>query len=185
MNPDAWVDAHGDILFRYALARIGDAGVAEDLVQETFLAALQAQASFRGDSAERTWLVGILRNKLIDRLRRTCRDLPLAADQEGDAVVDHLYDAFGGWRDTPKSWATDAAELSDRREFWEVFARCRDALPRRQAALFTMRTLDDADPETLCRDFGVTESNLWVLLHRARTRLRLCLEAHWFGDRKP
>jgi RNA polymerase sigma-70 factor (ECF subfamily) len=122
MHPDGWVDAHGDILFRYALARMGDAGVAEDLVQETFLAALQAQASFRGDSAERTWLVGILRNKLIDRLRRTCRDLPLAGDEEGDAVVDHLYDAFGGWRDAPKSWANDPGELSDRREFWEVFA---------------------------------------------------------------
>lgn len=182
-DPEGWVETHGDILFRYALARLGDATAAEDAVQETLIAALQARAGFRAESAERTWLIGILRHKLCDHLRRRCRELPLSADEEGDAVVDHMFVADGHWRTPPGSWDGDPARLSEDREFWEVFARCRDALPARQAALFTMRTLDDADPEALCQEFGVSATNLWVLLHRARTRLRACLEEHWFGAR--
>jgi RNA polymerase sigma-70 factor (ECF subfamily) len=182
-DPDGWVEAHGDILFRYALARLGDATAAEDVVQEALVAALQAREGFRGESAERTWLIGILRHKLADHLRRRCRELPLSADEEGDAVVDHLFAADGHWRKPPLAWDADPAALEDRREFWEVFTRCRDALPARQAALFTLRTLEEADPEDLCQEFSVSATNLWVLLHRARTRLRACLEEHWFGAR--
>jgi len=181
LDPEKWLSEHGDVLYRYALARLGDAHAAEDAVQETLVAALQAHAAFRGDSAERTWLVGILRHKLIDHLRKRCRDLPLTAEAEGDAVVDHLFQADGHWRTPPAAWNADPAQLSENREFWEIFARCREALPTRQAAMFTLRMLEDADPESLCQEFGISTTNLWVLLHRARTRLRVCLEEHWFG----
>jgi len=181
MNPETWVEQHGDALYRYAMSRLNDASACEDIVQETLIAALQASDGFRGESAERTWLIGILRHKLADHLRKRCRELPLTADDEGDAVVDHLFVPNGHWRQAPRQWQADAGALADNREFWQIFARCRDALPQRQAALFTLRTLEDVDQESLCQEFEVSATNLWVLLHRARTRLRVCLEEHWFG----
>lgn len=180
-DPAGWVEAHGDALYRFALSRLGNPTAAEDLVQDTFIAALQARDAFTGASTERTWMIGILRHKLIDQLRRRCRELPLPADAEGDAVVDAMFHPGGHWRRPPGAGDVDAAALADDREFWEVFARCRAALPARQAALFSLRTLEDVAPEQLCQDFGVSATNLWVLLHRARTRLRACLEEHWFG----
>lgn len=180
-SPDAWLDAHGDALYRYALSRVRDGASAEDLVQETLLAALTAQRDFRADAAERTWLIGILRHKLADHHRKRCREQPLAPDAEGDAVVDACFAADGHWRRAPGQWAVDAAALHDQQEFWQVFRRCRAALPERQAAVFTLRLLDDVDAETVCQDLGLSATNLWVLLHRARLRLRACLEQHWFG----
>jgi RNA polymerase sigma-70 factor (ECF subfamily) len=179
--PDAWVDAHGDALFRYARSRLRDAVSAEDVVQETLLAALSAQRDFRGDAAERTWLIGILRHKLADHLRKRCRELPLSADEEGDAVVDGLFVANGHWKRAPGAWHADAGTLADQREFWAVFNSCREALPARQAAVFTLRLLEEREAEDVCQELGVSATNLCVLLHRARLRLRECLETKWFG----
>lgn len=183
IDPEGWLERHGDVLYRYALARLRDAAAAEEAVQETLVAALQAREGFRGEAQERTWLTGILRHKIVDHLRRRCRELPLPADAEGDAVCDAMFASDGHWRRKPGGWDADPAALAESREFWEVFRVCREALPARQAALFTLRTLEDADPEDLCKEFGVSATNLWVLLHRARTRLRACLEERWFGGR--
>ncbi len=180
-DPAAWVDQHGDALYRYALSRLGDPAAAEDLVQETFLAALAGRGDFRGESAERSWLVGILRHKLCDLLRQRCREQPLPAEAEGDAVADAMFQPDGHWRKAPATWDAEPGELAGRREFWSVFAACREGLPERQAAVFTLRTLEDTEPERICQDLGISATNLWVLLHRARLRLRACLEANWFG----
>lgn len=180
-DPESWLDQHGDALYRYALSRLRDPATAEDLVQETLLAALRSRQEFRGESAERTWLVGILRHKLVDHLRRRCRELPLSADEEGDAVVDAMFLPDGHWRRPPQAWNVDADALHERREFWLAFEQCRAALPERQAAVFTLRLLEETDPERICQDLAISTTNLWVLLHRARTRLRACLEANWFG----
>ncbi len=123
-------------------------------------------------------------------LRRRCRELPIEADAEGDAVADAHFtpDAFligGAWKRPPQSWDGEVSALAERREFWAVFARCRDQLPTRQAAAFIMRTVEDVPPEALCQELGISATNLWVMLHRARTRLRACLEANWFGDGAP
>jgi RNA polymerase sigma-70 factor (ECF subfamily) len=179
-DPSRWVDEHGDILFRYALARLSDPTAAEEVVQETLVAALQSQRTFRQESTERTWLVGILKHKVIDHLRRVCRDLPLSANEEGDAVVDGMFLTDGHFRNPPATWNDDPAHVCEKREFWGVFDKCCNALPKRQAALFTLRTMEDTDPGELCKTFGISESHLWVLLHRARTRLRACLERNWF-----
>lgn len=180
-DPERWVELHGDALFRFALSRLGDATVAEDLVQETFLAAIAARGDFRGEAAERTWLVGILRHKLIDHLRRRCREQPLPVEEEGDAVVDGMFVADGHWRTAPCAWREAPEDAAGRREFWRVFDACRGALPERQAAVFVLRMVDEAAPESICQDLGISATNLWVLLHRARIRLRACLEANWFG----
>ena len=180
-DPEAWVALHGDALFRYARSRISDVVTAEDIVQETFLAALAARQEFRGESAERTWLIGILRHKLIDHLRRRSREQPLEVNQEGDTVVDAMFSWGGVWRKEPAMWSVEPAELSDKQAFWAAFELCRDALPTRQAAVFTLRMLEGVEAEVVCKELGMTSTNLWVLLHRARIRLRSCLESHWFG----
>jgi RNA polymerase sigma-70 factor (ECF subfamily) len=182
-DPDAWLTAHGDALFRFAALRVRDAATAEDLVQETFLAAL-TQRDFRGDAAERTWLTAILRHKVCDHLRRRCRELPLAPDAEGDATVDGMFRPDGHWKRAPLACDYDPAQLSENAAFWAAFRHCRDALPERQAAVFVRRCLDDAPAEAVCQELGISAANLWVLLHRARTRLRACLEAGWFGGER-
>ena len=178
-HPDAWVDAHAEMLFRYALTRLRRRQDAEDAVQETLLAAMQARQSFRGDSAERTWLVGILRHKIVDRIR-------LAAREEGQAVADEAEDGafdnglFQHWRRQPGRWQGDPVGLSEDAEFWQAVRHCFGTLPERQAQVFALRTFDELDAEEICKRTGITATNLWVLLHRARLRLRACLEGRWF-----
>ena len=110
-NPDRWVDEHGDYLYRYALARVGRSDVAEDLVQDTLLAALRAAAQYAGRSSERTWLTGILKNKLIDRLRRSQPVHTVADLSQADDWLDSLYDRTGHWKAAPGRWGGDPAEL--------------------------------------------------------------------------
>ena len=183
---DAWVDAHADALFRYALTRLRRRQDSEDAVQEALLAALQARRDFRGDSSERTWLISILRHKIVDRIR-------LLAREDGHADASRIDDAESGWWKPDGHWARpipawrpaastdEPAELAEKHEFWEQVRRCLGTLPERQAQVFALRTFDDVDAEEVCRQTGISESNLWVLLYRARTRLRDCLGSTWFA----
>jgi RNA polymerase sigma-70 factor (ECF subfamily) len=180
-DPTRWVDDHGDCLYRYALARVGRPEAAEDLVQETLLAALEGAASFAGRSSERTWLVGILRNKLIDRLRRQGRVRPASDLGGADDWLESLYDATGHWKDTPGRWGADPAALLERREFWEAFESCRQSLPERLREVLSLRLLDDVPAGEVCRALGITATNLWTLLHRARLRLWDCLDRKGLG----
>jgi RNA polymerase sigma-70 factor (ECF subfamily) len=160
---------------------VRDQQTAEDLVQETFLAALQAN-NFRGDAQERTWLIGILRNKICDHFRRLARERATPAGDTNDVVEDRLFAGFmEGWSPEPSRWRVDDEALIDNREFWEVFHACLGALPSRQAAAFVLRMMEDVDAERVCQDLDITATNLWVMLHRARCRLRACLEERWFA----
>lgn len=175
---ETWVDAHGDALYRYAMARLAQATDAEDLVQETLLAAIEAASNFRGDSAERTWLIGILRHKIADLRRFQEKSAALfAVDEDED---DDSFTDSGRWRVPPKPFAIDEHDLLERDEFWEQFRRCRAGLPTRQAEVFRLCECDEEEPELVCKQLGVSRTNLWVLLHRARLKLRACLEATWF-----
>lgn len=180
-DPARWVDAHGDYLYCFALARVGRPDVAEDLVQETLLAALQSAGRFAGRSSERTWLTGILNNKLVDRIRRS-RRAGAASDLEAvDDWVESLYDRTGHWRAPPGRWGEDPADLLARREFWDAFERCLAALPERFREVLSQRLLDDVPAADVCRTFGITPTNLWTLLHRARLRLWQCLDGNGRG----
>lgn len=177
--PDQWVDAHADVLFRYALTRLRRREDAEDAVQETLLAGLQAQRGFRGDSAERTWLMGILRHKIVDRIRLAAREDTVEAIPAGE--MDEWCGETDRWLHAPKSWSGDPAKLSEDAEFWQQVRACFGALPERQAQIFALRTFDGLEADDICKQTGVSPTNLWVLLHRARTRLRACLESSWFA----
>lgn len=181
-DPSLWVDAHGDALFRYALSRLSDRTTAEDLVQETFLAALEARERFRGASAPRTWLISVLRHKLVDHLRRAGRQ-QIAGDAEVfESGVETAFDARGRWIERPGRWAPQlpASEL-ERREFRQALQACAEGVAGRAREAFALRVLCDLSAEDVCKVLEIKPTNLWVLLHRARSRLRACLESTWFG----
>lgn len=183
-DPQTWVDRHGDYLFRCALLRVRDHEVAEELVQETFLAALQAKDRFAGQSSERTWMVGILQHKIIDRFRQQTRERP-AEDPErlGEEFEDAgRFDEAGHWKTDahgPQDWANPTAAL-EQRQFWDVLRRCLSELPPRMAQAYALREVDEMTSEEVCETMQLTRSNLWVILHRVRKHLRQCLEQHHF-----
>lgn len=184
-DPKTWVDQHGDYLFRCAQLRIRDPKLAEDMVQETFLAALQARDRFAGQSSERSWLVGILKHKIIDHFRKVTRERPDPNVDFMDDEFHELFDEAGHWKTHttgPKEWADPSSAL-DRKEFWEVLKRCLSKLPPRMATAFALREIDDMSTEEICATLNITTSNFWVMLHRARTHLRQCLEVNYMGIR--
>ncbi len=185
-DPQTWADQHGDYLYRCALLRVRDPALAEEVVQETFLAALQARDRFAGQSSERSWLVGILKHKVIDHFRKGHREAPRADPQDLGHEVDTegLFDEAGHWkldRTEPMEWPNNPTAVLERKEFWEVLKRCMASLPPRMATAFLLREVHDLSSDEVCDTLNITASNLWVLLHRARKHLRQCLEGHLFG----
>jgi RNA polymerase sigma-70 factor, ECF subfamily len=178
-DPAEWVDRHGDYLFRFAMLRIGDRHAAEDLVQETFLAALGARGSFSGRSSEETWLVGILKHKIADHFRRKARE-PLLTDAPISGPEGDPFDEAGAWREAPAAWTPDPERLVRDKEFADRLARCLSELPPRHASAFALREVDGMETGEICKVLEISETNLWVILHRARMRMRRCLEVHWF-----
>ena len=179
---ESWVDEHADALYRYAVLRVRHRAVAEDLVQETFLAAVKSNATFQGGSRRRTWLVGILRHKISDHFRAIRGQTAVTNDEESDDLVNRMFDAKGRWRNPPQSWSVNPEEIAQRKEFWLVLRSCVDSLPTKAGEAFALRVIEDTDADEVCKAMEISSTNLWVLLHRARSRLRACLEMHWFGQ---
>jgi RNA polymerase sigma-70 factor (ECF subfamily) len=180
VDPGSWVDRHGDCLYRYALLRLRSADAAADVVQETFLEALRARGSFQGRSTERTWLIGILRHKIVDHLRKSGREQATGDGVPLEATPDPRFDRRGHWRVGPASWAGDPGRDLETHEFWDVLGRCLSKLPPGLASAFLLRELDGMGAEEVRQLLGITPANLWARLHRARSLLRGCLESHWF-----
>lgn len=179
-SPEQWLDLHGDALFRFALLRVRDTHLAEELVQETFCAALQAREKYSGRSSERTWLIGILKHKIIDSFRRMSRERPHDDPDLHEAVEEEFFDSKGRWRVQPGDWNASPDEALERREFWEVIHSCMARLPDRLRQVFALREVDGTDSSEICKVLGISSTNLWVMMHRARAQLRQCLETHWF-----
>ncbi len=180
-DPSQWVERYGAALYRYALFRVRDAAVAEELVQETFLAAWRGRDRFAGRSAAKTWLVGILKRKIVDHFRRENAGPAREGPGDADPILRQCFDKRGKWRVTPRDWGGDPAAELERREFWAVFQRCLTRLPAQQGDAFSLYELEGRSGKESREILHVTASNLWVLLHRARLRLARCLDLHWFG----
>lgn len=178
LDARAWLDQHGDVLYRFALVRTGDSSVAEELVQEALVAAWQSRDKFRQGSSERTWLVGILKHKVADHLRRLPRQ---PGELEVDAAANTDFTRRGKWATAPRAWGREPSEACQTAEFWDVFRECLEGLPPRLVFVFTERELGERDCSELCKLVDVTPTNLWTLLHRARSQLRRCLEVNWFA----
>jgi RNA polymerase sigma-70 factor (TIGR02943 family) len=184
-DPERWVEEHGDYLFRFALSRLRDPARAEDMVQETFLAALKGGKDFQGRSSEKSWLIGILKNKIYDSYRKASRETPFTdlgfySEEEGERFVpDGLFK--DGWIHElgPQEWSDPGVSL-DNEAFWQTYRDCSDKLPKNVGAVFNLRELDGVESKEICAMLNITENNLWVMLHRARMALRRCLELNWF-----
>ncbi len=181
-DPETWVDQYGNCLFGYAILRLQDRKLAEDVVQETFLAALQARNHFMGQSSEKTWLMGILKHKILNQIRKNSRELPISY-MESSLETEEFFDKMGRLKATSTEWATDPSIALEQKEFQEVLKQCLSELPSRFAIAFSLREMDGLSSEEICNVLNISESNLRVMLHRARLRLRLCLEIKWFGPK--
>ncbi len=190
-DPLVWVERYGDYLYGFALMRVRSGAAAEDLVQETFLAAIESR-SFAGKSAEKTWLVGILKHKIYDYYRRASREENRSAENASDAATcDYMFERQdeykNHWNDNyaPAEWHETPLEAVEKGEFQVVLTGCLSKLPARAANAFTLREIDGLSGREVCEMLEISTSNFWVLMHRARTHLRQCLEVNWFqsGER--
>lgn len=177
-TPNDWLNEHGDYLYRFALARLRDTHLAEDVVQETFLAAIKS-TNFAEQSSPRTWLTGILKHKIIDVMRKSQREVvasDLIADE--DANMDEFFDSSGHWIEPPQAWDIPHDAL-EQKQFLGILQGCVDRLPKKLAALFMMRDVHETENEEICKELEISSTNAWVMLYRARMGLRKCLEMHW------
>ncbi len=181
LDPSEWVSQHGETLYAYAMSRLRNADAAEDVVQEALLGARKNLSNSPPKSDVGPWLMGILKKKVVDRQRQQTRVDTATGDV--DSILDKLFDKNGHWSKA----ACDADPLRldslEQSEFIGILQHCLDGLPPNQAAVFVGREVNELNPGDLCKELGVSSTNLWVLMHRARLRLAECIRARWaMGD---
>jgi RNA polymerase sigma-70 factor (ECF subfamily) len=175
------IAGHRIYLLKIARIQLRDETLAEDLVADALAQAFERRAQFRGGSSLRTWLTSILKNRIVDFLRKQWREQPLEpASPDDDGAIDRLFDANGHYINMPSD-VRDPAELSQQDNFLAAVQRCVDRLPKRIGQVFVLREVFGSDTKELCKDLGLTSSNVWVQLYRARMMLRECLERGGFG----
>jgi len=181
LDPNKWIDKYADYLFNYAVTRVNNSDIAKDLVQETFFAGLKSAKNFEGKAAERTWLIAILKRKVIDYYRKINSNKGKAevrmsfyedGDNEGDWIEERV----------PQTWGNDADKSIETEELKSAIDSCIDKLPEKYAMVFKMKTIQEFETEEICKELNITASNLWVIIHRARTQLRKCMEDNWFNS---
>ncbi|MCL5127598.1 MULTISPECIES: sigma-70 family RNA polymerase sigma factor [unclassified Algibacter] len=178
IHPDKWIDLYADYLFNYTVTRVSDREIAQDLVQDTFLAGLKSMKNFKGEASERTWLISILKRKIIDHYRKINSNKGKAevriqyndAESEGDWLEERVADPFD-------KTAEDSMQNS---ELGDAIHNCLSKLPKKQSNVFKMKTILNYETEVICNELNITASNLWVIIHRARTAMADCLKENWF-----
>lgn len=179
LYPETWVDRYADYLYNFTIVRVNDHEVSQDLISETFLAGLKSKKNFKGEASERTWLISILKRKIIDHYRKK-------NSKKGQAEVHIAYndeDAEGEWLEERVSDPYDktAEDKMENEELGLAILKCLDGLSDKHATIFKMKTIDNFDTEVICNEFNITPSNLWVIIHRARKGLMECLDNTWFN----
>jgi RNA polymerase sigma-70 factor (ECF subfamily) len=183
LNPHKWVATYADYLYAYAIVRINDQDTAKDLVQETFLAALEKVDRFEGKSTERTWLTAILKNKIVDVYRKKSSGLAIASANKAAQEQDDFFEEDNGhWKAAyapqPIAGMDDQDPLL-KKELNSILQKCLQKLPALWNAVFTMKHIDDVTTENICTELHVTQANFWVIIHRAKVNLRACLQKNW------
>jgi RNA polymerase sigma-70 factor (ECF subfamily) len=175
-NIDRLVQQHAETLYFYALARVGKQELAEDIVQDTLLAALQSWKNFAGDSSERTWLIGIMRHKILDFFRQNRSQ----ESMDDESWQKEYFDKARHWKDKMVNWKANPEVLLENIEFRKILQDCLRELSNVMAQAFVMREMEGISSEEVCKHLEISPTNLWVRLHRARLQLRRCLELNWF-----
>ena len=178
IDPTKWVDRYSDYLFNYTIVRVNDRDIANDIISETFLAGLRSMKNFKGEASERTWLISILKRKIIDYYRKSNSEKGRAETK----VVFSENENERSWIENRVAAPSDrsAEDEMENEELGLAILDCLEQLNAKQAKIFRMKTLEEIDTETICNEFNITPSNLWVIVHRARTALVKCLEKNWF-----
>jgi len=184
-SPESWLDDYGDLLYRYAFSRVRNKEDAEDLVQETLLAGMIAYEKFSGQSKISTWLVGILKHKILDIFRKNKREITiLQNDETADDILAYQFDQTGNWQVDLVEWKTPDKAI-DNTQFMQVFDQCITRLPQRMADLLWLRSIEQLEMNECQQLLGFASDNqLWVALSRTRVKLRQCLEVYWFEDKE-
>ncbi len=188
LEPKNWVDNYSDYLYNYAYYRVNSQELAEDLVQDTFLAGINGLKTYKAEASEKTWLVSILKNKIIDHYKKasTRNESPLKLSTYDTPSYDHFFDKkrMGHWqKDTsPKDWGDRTESQVETKEFYAILEKCMAAIPVKWQGIFKMSLIDDKDSVLVCKEFEITSSNFWVIMHRAKLQIRECLEKNWIKE---
>lgn len=180
IDPNNWINAYSDYLFNYTISRVNNREIAKDLVQDTFIAALKSMKNFKGEATERTWLIAILKRKIIDYYRKINSNKGKAEvrmtyntlENEGDWLEERIADPFD------KTAQDDLENI----ELGDAIYSCLEKLPKKQAQVFKMKTILNYETKAICNELNITASNLWVIIHRARTALADCMKDTWFKN---
>ncbi len=189
LHPKEWVSNYGDYLFSIAFMKTNNKETAEDLVQDTFLSAVKAAAAFREESTEKTWLVKILQNKIIDYYRKkdVLKDMTDYLDQtESNFEETYFHEnrlSMAHWKpDTaPSDWRSSPDSTIQQTEFNAVLTTCLQKLPPRLLPVFVSKFIEQEETDKICKEYNISSSNYWVMIHRAKLAMRSCLEKNWFS----
>jgi RNA polymerase sigma-70 factor, ECF subfamily len=180
LDAETWVGEYGEALFHFALTRVRKKDIAEDLVQEAFLSAIRSQARFKGFSSEKTWLVGILKHKVMDYFRKLKAASQLCPETDRSINTDNLDESKDGWQNAAH-WSSNPGAVYDNREFLDYVYQGLSRLPKRTADVFVYREIDGLSTAEICKLLDISTSNCWTMLYRARLRLRQYLAAYGFN----
>lgn len=182
-NPQKWLELYGDLLYQYALPRVNDNVIAEDLVQDTFLSALKGLDGYKGEASEKNWLFTILKNKIIDFYRKKSTEQAVMTMPDLKRVDDEWFNEEGSWAENrmPKDWQA-ADNPVERKEIQKIINWCKDHLKALQQTVFTLKYMEDLDSDEICKVLKISSSNYWVLIHRARLQMRDCVEKYWLKN---
>jgi RNA polymerase sigma-70 factor (ECF subfamily) len=181
--PEQWVDQYGDYLYGFAMSRLRNPEAAQDCVQDTLMAGIKALERFDGSRDIKFWLRGIMRNKIVDQIRRSIKENKVDIDAEDETLLESFWFKYSGIATTnPDPWEFNPRKSYDNSEFWVVFDHCISEVKNPAREAFILRVLEDKTTEEVCKLMDVTPNYLWVLLHRARQQLKVLLEANWTGD---
>ena len=181
LKPDKWVQMYADALFSYAKARISDSGIAEDLVQETFLSAWKAKDGYKGEASEKNWLFAICKNKIIDHYRKKAKDVIQYGEGDSSSL---FFDEEEHWTNesAPKDWDLDIKQPLESKEFYKILEYCKNKLQELQQSVFILKFMEGVETAEICKVLNISPSNYWVLIHRAKLQLRSCLEKNWVNQ---
>ncbi len=182
--PSTWVDKYGDYLYSFALYRIQDESVAQDLVQDTLTAALTSKDNYKGKASEKTWLTSILKHKILDVIRKKYREPIFEDDHLESQSLNDQFDDSGKWKTGPASWAANPEKLLEQKSFLAVVKKCLQKIPKRPATALALKELQGETTEVICKVLNISATNCWVILHRARALMRTCIEKKWTDKRE-
>ena len=181
-GPETWVDQYGDYLYRYALMRLKDPAAAQDVLQETYIAGFKGLEKFDGRVNVKYWLRGILRNKIVDYIRKAVREQPYENPlelEDDDGISHNKMKYFGIPSSEPMPWDFEPHQAYEQTEFWSIFRNCVDQLNENHRRAFVLKEIEGLSTEEVCEIMDISPNNLWVVIHRARTQLKSLLEKNW------